>query len=95
MSKIVKIIDPQKVVDVVYYKHVSVEYDGIKYTFMSAESDNGTDYSCAINNGRMVEMDQNFDNQVATDICEKIFQAYSTGYVNQDEICEIDLDEIE
>ena len=94
MSRIVKITQPKKVIDIVYYKSVTVEYDGVEYQFDTEESDSGIRYFCAIDGDEMNEMDWNFDNEVARELCEKIFDAYNEGIVDEDIETEFDMDEL-
>lgn len=92
MGRIVRIIEPRVTTDIVYYRTVTVEYDGIEYTFNSEESDNGTNYFCAIDGGEMVEMDWNFDDDVARELCDKVFEAYQEGIIDENIEDEFDMD---
>ena len=91
MKKIVKIIEPKTTFDTIYYRSVSVEYDNITYIFHEVEGDNGTDYFCSINDGSMVEINWEFENEIAKELCEKVFEAYREGIVEDDTVCEFSI----
>jgi hypothetical protein len=94
MGKIVKIIEPKIVIDVVYFKYVKVEYDGVEYVFNSEEGDNGTTYYCSIDGGHSVMMNYEFDNDIAKELCEKVFTAYNEGIIEEDVVTEFDIDNV-